>query len=508
MGLYQKKPISQSFTLFMNNILQYFHLSFPLEKKKVRYKNRNPWITQELKNDIKIRDELYKLKRRSPTPENIKNYNTYKNANLSKQRKAERDYYNEQFELHKNDLKNSWKIIKEMIGKVDKHRVNKHTTFLINNHYSSDTKIIANHFNEYFINVGSSLAKNINGTDIDPLMYVQPNRNTIHIPKINAFEIKSVISSFSNSAAGYDELPASIMKQLINYYAEPLTHLINQSILQGLFPEEMKIAKVIPIYKCEDEQLVTNYRPISILPFFSQVFEKIIYNYIIEFMEENKLFDCNQFGFRKQHSTSHAIITLVEKVSKALDTGKIVVGVFLDLKKAFDTVDHTILSRKLQLYGIRGNIHAWLDSYLNNRSQFVHYNDHNSGRKHITHGVPQGSILGPLLFIIYINDFSRASELLFSMLFADDTSVFIEGTNYDKMIDILNNELKRVDIWLKANKITINTKKTHYMMFHRTRIKGDHHPIIIGGNPLTYFNNTQFLGVIIDHKLKWSNHIL
>ena len=128
--------------------------------------------------------------------------------------------------------------------------------------------MIANHFNEYFINVGSSLANNINGTDIDPLMYVQQDRNIIYIPKINVFEIKSVISSFSNSAAGYDELPASIMKQLINYYAKPLTHLINQSVLQSMFPEEMKIAKVIPIYKCEDEQLVTNYRPISILAFF------------------------------------------------------------------------------------------------------------------------------------------------------------------------------------------------------------------------------------------------
>ena len=141
-------------------------------------------------------------------------------------------------------------------------------------------------------------------------------------------------------------------------------------------------------------------------------------------------------------------------------------GVFLDIKKAFDTVDHGILLEKLYLYGIRGNIYSWFESYLTNRSQFVEYNNVKSKTENITHGVPQGSILGPLLFIIYMNDFSRSSELLFSILFADDTSVFIEGTSFQDISNILNKELENISIWLEANKFTININKTHYMMFH------------------------------------------
>ena len=192
----------------------------------------------------------------------------------------------------------------------------------------------------------------------------------------------------TNSAAGYDELPSSTMKQCEETYVKQLTFLINMSIAQDNFPNELKIARVIPLYKGEDTQLIEYNRPISVLPYFSKIFEKVMFTYVIEFLDENNILYEYQFGFRKNHSTSHAIITLVERVTKALNTGKYVVGVFLDLKKAFDTLDHAILLRKLECYGIKGNILNWFTIYLSYRRQYVDYNSKHSERKYIHHGVP------------------------------------------------------------------------------------------------------------------------
>ena len=494
------------FSCFFALVKDIFDSCFPQKKIKITYSNKNPWITNLLKDEIKQREKLFIKSKRNPSQINIQIYKEFKNKNLTNQRIAERNYFQKQFDLHDRNMGKTFKVIRTLLDKDAGNNVSKSIYFVVNNTMTCDPTQISNSFNNYFISVGSTLANSIH-SNVNPLLYVDSNVNSIIMPEVSEEEITSVILSINNSAPGYDDMPASVMKKCVYDYITPLTYLINSSIKQGIFPNELKIAKVFPIFKAGDEQLITNYRPISVLNFFSKIFEKVVANYIVDFLESNNILYEHQYGFRKGHSTNHAVITLVERVAKALDTGKIVVGVYLDIRKAFDAIDHHILLRKLYSLGIRGNLYTWIKSYLTNRSQFVMYNNSKSETKFITHGVPQGSILGPLFFIVFMNDFSRASNILFSILFADDTTVIIEGQNYNNLILTLNTELNKLDVWLQANKLTLNTDKTHYMVFHRARIKSKTGKISIRNNAIDEVKSTKFLGVIIDDKLKWTEHI-
>ena len=198
---------------------------------------------------------------------------------------------------------------------------------------------------------------------------------------------------------------------------------------------------------------------------------------------------------------------MVEKVNQALDIGKVLIGVFLDLKKSFDTVDHKVLVDKLFKYGVRENILNLFKSYLSNRKQYVNWHGSNSEIETVSCGVPHGSILGPLLFILYVNDLSKVSNKFVSILFADDTTILFEGHNIHSIIASLNYELGKLIIWLNANKLSINVSKTHYMVFHCARRKIDHKDIILNNYILQQVHFTNFLGIIINNKLKWANRI-
>ena len=271
----------------------------------------------------------------------------------------------------------------------------------------------------------------------------------------------------------------------------------------SVFPDELKLARVISVYKCNDKQTLSNYRPISILTLFSKVLETAMYKSISKFLDSHSLIHDRQFGFRHNHSTTHAIITLVNKIIESVDSGDIAINLFIDLRKACDTVSHPILIKKLYACGITGNVLELCTSYLKNRTQFVVYDGVKSYTKSIDCGVPQGSILGPLFFIVFMNIF-HVSQSLFKILYADDTSIFLSGRDLDKLIRELNAELVLVTEWLKANKLTLNTVKTYYMVFHRGRrktlnnIKLQMDDKIIKESP-----HIKYLGVILDNKLNW-----
>ena len=274
------------------------------------------------------------------------------------------------------------------------------------------------------------------------------------------------------------------------------------------FPDSLKKARVIPIYKEGEKHDINNYRPISILPIMSKIFEKIAYKQLYEYLEQNSYLYNNQIGFRSRKSTTHAILNFLQHLYKNLDSGKIIFSIFLDFKKAFDSVNHTILLSKLEKYGIRGHALDWFCSFLTNRQQYVSIDNENSDTKLIEYGVPQGSILGPLLFLLFINDIPKCSDLFKFTLYADDStlSTCIRENEIDRDTKIINTELHKVYLWLSANKILINSTKTKYMVFSYS--KNITLPEIkIGNNTILQTDFTKFLGIYIDTHLTFKHHI-
>ena len=312
---------------------------------------------------------------------------------------------------------------------------------------------------------------------------------------------------FSNKkSSGHDGINNFILKGVISSIADPLAHIFNESLSSGQIPHLMKVAKVIPLFKKGDQLEINNYRPISLLTSLSKVLEKIIFIRTIKFLKLNNILSNSQFGFREKHSTIHAILSFLNKTTRAIDDHSHLIGIFLDLSKAFDTVNHNILLNKLSHYGIRGKALEWFRNYLTDRKQYVHLNGVDSDLHEIKCGVPQGSILGPLLFIIYINDFCRSSDVLSFVLFADDSTLFFSHNDPRSLVNIVNTELNKVMHWIRANKLSLNLQKTKYIIFSNT-INTLPSDIIFESTPLEKVTQIKFLGIIVDNKLSWKNHI-
>lgn len=387
------------------------------------------------------------------------------------------------------------------------------TVFKHQDEQISEPTDIANHFCDFFTSIGPKYAYKIpNAVNAYPHYLTKkqtPNTNSIFLGPTDPTEIENTLKSLKpKKSYGHDNISTHFLKQMGSAVAEPISILVNKSLSDGVVPDSLKLAKVVPIYKAKEKNDFSNYRPISLLSSLSKILEKIVHKRTYNFLHLNGTFYKSQYGFREKRSTIDAITEFVNDATTSLENKESVISVFLDLSKAFDTIDHKILLKKLEFYGIRGQALNWFRSYLTKRMQYVSYQNCISIKQELTCGVPQGSVLGPLLFIIYTNDLPSCLEKAKTILFADDTTIYISNKNLNYLYESVNVDLKHLNDWFRANKLSLNVGKTHYMMISNSKNAiSDTLVLNIGDSVIERKSCVKFLGVYIDETLTWHEHI-
>ena len=497
---------SIKYDIFHNHLLQTLDKHTPivyLSKREVTIKTK-PWLTKGILKSIKIRTTYYKKFMNTKKHKWYDKYRIYRDKINHLLRKSKNNHYKNYFATFKRDSKKVWIGINDIISKTKKHE--KNINLYENNQFISNQQQIANKFNTFFTTIGPNLSEKIDDLGKHFSTYLPPETmRSFFVTPTSANEIAIEIKLLSENTAA--DFPVKLLKLGCNPLSELLCHVSNHSFTTGNYPDTLKLAIVTPAHKSDSKMFMNNYRPISVLPIFSKILERLMHKRLFNFLTlNNSLFE-HQFGFQPRKTTSMAILDIYTTIVQAFENNENACCVFLDFAKAFDTVNHDILLRKLENYGIRGLALNWFNSYLKNRMHLVNINSIHSNRLEIKCGVPQGSVLGPLLFLIYINDIYMTSTVLKFHLFADDTSIFYANKDIKIIEKTLNAEIKLVAQWLSANKLSLNVSKSSFIIFHPPQKKLQKVFIKINSEIIPAKNNAKYLGVVLDKHLSWTEHI-
>ena len=484
-------------------------------KPKPSLSFRSPWMSIGLLISSKTKTKLFSKKIKKPSQLNDVKFKTYNNLFNKCKKAAKNSFYFKQFEMHKENIKQTWTLIRDVIGSQTKKRESLPNFFRQNKDILSDPTDISNGFNDFFVTVGSKLASEIQPSGRSFRSYLKEHDSMFKFSSVSEVTILEFVKIMKpKTSAGVDCVSNKLLKRIVPIIIGPLHYLINISLQTGFVPQQIKVSKIIPLYKINsgDKHNFSNYRPILILSSFAKLIEKIVCSQLINYLNNNDLLYKHQYGFRGKHGTSHPLIHFTNNVQNALNNNKINLSIFIDLKKAFDTVNFDILLDKLNSYGIKNTENNWFTNYLANRVQFVQLPCGTlSQERVITCGVPQGSVAGPLLFLIYINDLPNATDL-FTILFADDTTFQFSSEDADFLAYKVNLELQKASEWFSANLLTLNAKKTKYILYKNQSCHLHLGELFIGGEAISRVGESckeksfKFLGHHLDENLTWVHH--
>uniref|UniRef100_A0A1B6M2N5 Reverse transcriptase domain-containing protein n=1 Tax=Graphocephala atropunctata TaxID=36148 RepID=A0A1B6M2N5_9HEMI len=437
---------------------------------------------------------------------------------------VKKNFYDNLVRKSDNVCKTTWQIINKEVGNKNKNydeNLIKTMSKPTNCNSFSDPREICQQFNNFFTTMVDKIIVPLTNVKESTASLVNPMTSGITFsPKqIDECQLDKIITSFKNKySSGWDDIPMPIIKLARLYCLKPLVHVINSSLITGIFPEKLKISKLRPIFKSGEPQDFSNYRPLSILPSFSKIYEKVMSLQLSNFLEEHRVLDEEQYGFREGKSVVEAGIDFIESIIESVDSGEKVIGIFMDLTKAFDSVSHRLLLDMLSILGVKSRSFKWFESYLTNRKQYVevcHLNDFNqfinsvSSTNIVKHGVPQGSILGPLLFLIYLTGLPSIINQPSKMcLYADDISIKIPNKCIRQLEISSFINLSKIVQNLHNLNLLPNSSKTKYLSFYASNKNTlSSTNICMGESILEEVETMKFLGLNIDSRLNWNTHV-
>ena len=481
----------------------------PMKHQRVKRKNQPQWISPEILDAMKCRDRHKALG-------NMEEYRFCRNKVIKLIKNAKRNQYQTFIENNKDKPSSIYKIFKEVgAGKGPQKQTNIGSVRNANTHTEDPTEI-ANIFNNFFVNIANKLKEPVTKTDHEKLrQFCQGNLSTntkFVIPDIDKEKVMNFLSNIDTSkSTGTDNIGPRLLNLAAPHIADSLTFICNHSINNSTFPNKWKEAKVVPLHKNGPHEDVNNYRPISILPVMSKMLEKHVHDSLYSFLHEFNLLHKTQSGFRSKHSCETALVHMIDNWLTAIDNGKMIGVVLVDFKKAFDLVDHQILLSKLEIYGIKDETLLWFDTYLSQRRQQVSVNNGKSDFEEVTYGVPQGSILGPLLFLLFINDLPLYTKNVNADLYADDTTVYDIQDSLEMIQYNLESALNNLHIWCKCNGMLLNSAKTKVMLIttnqKRHRLNSDNLDLTFNNDSISMTTSDKILGVFVDNSLTWTEHV-